>query len=406
MNELIRKKNIFYTVGMLLLYGISFLTIRLKYKWVFGSNLGYSNNAKYLFIYMSENCPEKSIWIGSKEEVAFVRKQGYRANYRWSLSGLFHCLTAYVYVFNSYTSDINVYATGVARRVNLWHGVGIKNIERAVNIGSLYNIFHTNNLNKKFLELAHFLRPHFFLSTSPLMTKHFCKCFDIKSNNCYEGSYPRCEIFKWSEDKLKKFIKHSEGKDCEEILMQIKRAQKTFLYMPTWRDSNQDFMSESNFNFELLNNTLSSNNQLFILKLHPLTLRYINSGKEYRYSNIIFINENIDIYPILPFTDVLITDYSSIYYDYLLLNDKKTILYIFDYEDYIKNSRDLAFCYDECTTGKKVKTFEELMDLLTGKVEIPTCNDERTKIIEKFWDIKSEKNIEELYDSIKKMTYK
>lgn len=45
-------------------------------------------------------------------------------------------------------------------------------------------------------------------------------------------------------------------------------------------------------------------------------------------SNITYVSPELDVYPILPFTDVLITDYSSIYYDYLLMDHKGCILMI------------------------------------------------------------------------------
>lgn len=401
MNELKKKKNIFYTVGMLLLYGISFLTIRLKYKWVFGSNLGYSNNAKYLFIYMSENCPEKSIWIGSKEEVAFIRKRGYKANYRWSIKGIYHCLTAKTYVFNSYVGDINVYASGRSKRINLWHGVGIKNIERSVNSGALYEIFHTKHIIKKFHSLAHLLKPHFFLSTSALMTTHFCKCFDISKDVCYEGCYPRCEIFNLAENKLIEFIKKSEGNKSIEIINRIQRASQTYLYMPTWRDGNQDFIEDSNFNFELLDNELSKGNKIFIIKFHPITFKHLNLENKHSFKNLIFIDSDTDIYPILPFTDVLITDYSSIYYDYLLLNKKHILLYIFDYDEYIINSRDFAFNFDDYMVAQKVRKFEELINIISGKLPLVEYNSEKEYIKNLFWDTAPNKNMKMLYISIK-----
>lgn len=396
-----RKKNIFYTIGMLFLYGVSFLSIRFKHKWVFGSNLGYSNNAKYLFIYISENCPEKPIWIGSKEEVAFVRKQGYRANYRWGIKGIYHCLTAKAYVFNSYVGDINVYASGRSKRINLWHGVGIKNIERSVNSGALSEIFQTKQIIRKFHNLAHLLRPHFFLSTSPLMTTHFCKCFDISKEVCYEGCYPRCEIFNWTDNKLIDFIKNSEGEKSIEIINRIQNASETYLYMPTWRDGNQDFIKDSNLNFELLNNVLNKDNKIFIIKFHPITFEHLNLKNKHSFSNIIFIDSDIDIYPILPFTDVLITDYSSIYYDYLLLKQKKIILYIFDYDEFIANSRDFAFNFDDYMIAQKVRKFEDLLNIISGKLPLVEYNLEKEYIKNLFWDTNSDKNMKMLYRSIK-----
>lgn len=59
------------------------------------------------------------------------------------------------------------------------------------------------------------------------------------------------------------------------------------------------------------------------------------------YSNLRIIDSSCDIYPILPFTDVLITDYSSIYYDYMLIPNKQILLFPFDEEEYCTFNRDL-----------------------------------------------------------------
>lgn len=57
------------------------------------------------------------------------------------------------------------------------------------------------------------------------------------------------------------------------------------------------------------------------------------------------------------FTDVLITDYSSILYDYLLMQEKETVLFLFDYEEYVRD-RDFYYPFEENVVGRKVSSFE------------------------------------------------
>ena len=68
----------------------------------------------------------------------------------------------------------------------------------------------------------------------------------------------------------------------------------------------------------------------------------------------------MDIQELLMDTDILISDYSSTYIDYLLL-DRPLIFYNFDYEDYLQNDREMYYDYDEVTPGYKAATFDELM---------------------------------------------
>ena len=86
------------------------------------------------------------------------------------------------------------------------------------------------------------------------------------------------------------------------------------------------------------------------------------------FKNVIFINDEQignDINLALKSVDVLITDYSGIYFDYLLLN-KPIVFFPFDY-DYYKN-KDRGFYYDyfdeKITPGPKAKNWDEILVLL------------------------------------------
>jgi len=101
---------------------------------------------------------------------------------------------------------------------------------------------------------------------------------------------------------------------------------------------------------------------LFIFKLHPLTVfEKINLDEVNKFSNLTVMDKNMDIYPILPFTDCLISDYSSIYYDYLLMKDKEVYLFPYDYEEYILKSRSLAFDYNKQMPGRRFEDFNDLL---------------------------------------------
>ena len=62
-------------------------------------------------------------------------------------------------------------------------------------------------------------------------------------------------------------------------------------------------------------------------------------------------------------TDLLITDYSCTYIDYLLL-DRPMIFYNFDYRDYLQTDRGLYYNYEDVTPGYKAETFDQLLEEL------------------------------------------
>ena len=128
---------------------LSFLIPRSKKKWVLGYKVGFTDNVKYLYRYLQKY--EKTIvpiWITSdKSKILSLREKGVNAYYRWSLHGLYYCLTSCYYVFSSHLSDINYWTSGGCFAVNLWHGVGIKKIEFATKVGVDSSIYKNSILN-------------------------------------------------------------------------------------------------------------------------------------------------------------------------------------------------------------------------------------------------------------------
>ena len=151
-----------------------------------------------------------------------------------------------------------------------------------------------------------------------------------------------------------------------ELIIEAKSYTKSYIYMPTWRDTAIDFFETGNFNLDLLNDKLKTKNEVFFVKLHSYTSPKI-IDRFFGFSNIKVIHSNItDIYPFLLHSDCLITDYSSIYFDYLLL-EKPIILFPFDIADYESKSRELAFDYDEMMIGDRVNSFAELLLAIEAK---------------------------------------
>ncbi len=375
------------------LRGISYLIPRNKDKWVVGNSRGFNNNTKYFFIHAKTVLEKnKCYWISkNKSSRKIVRTFGFKAYHPWSITGIYHLLTAGVYIYDSRVSALNYWVSGGAKFVNLWHGVGIKNIEFAGQVKP----FPAETCMNKFLKPVIYLKPDLFLSTSPLMTRHFCKCFRISPQQCIESSYPRNEILQWEESRLLEFIQKYEPKETMAIIRRLKKATQSFIYMPTFRDENKNFLEQSGIDLKKLNDTLKAQNKLFILKLHPFTRINMDLCA---FDHILTVNNKTDIYPILPFTDVLITDYSSIYFDYLLMKNKSILLFPFDYQKYIEEDRDLAFDFVTYMPGQHVYNFNALIETIkSGKIQV---SDKNEWIRNQFWYSPHPQN---LYDAISRL---
>ena len=120
-------------------------------------------------------------------------------------------------------------------------------------------------------------------------------------------------------------------------------------------------------------------------------------------TNIIQYDKTSDIYPLLGKCDLMITDYSSIFVDYLLL-DRPVVFFPFDRENYIKNERALQFDYDKVTPGRKCLTHDELEDELK-RIIVDGKDDyieERKRILKHFFDTADGNSCDRILEYVEK----
>ena len=123
-----------------LLLLVSYLIPRNKKIWCFGTS--FVGNTKYLFIYMNEHHKDiRCIWIANKKDYNRVKDNGFEVYTRWSFKGIWYGLIGGVYVYNSYPDNINLYTSGGARFVNLYHGIALKCIDRQIKVGPMTKIY-------------------------------------------------------------------------------------------------------------------------------------------------------------------------------------------------------------------------------------------------------------------------
>lgn len=377
---------IFTRIAGAFIYICTYLVKRNSNIWVFGSYGNFNDNSKYLFLYVIQNCPEiKAIWISKNIYESKILKNSACRNYyhyRWSPMGIFYTLKAKYYFFNSYVSDINYFTSRGAIFINLWHGIPLKKIEFSIESGPLTNKYQRKWFNLiKYPEI--FVKPNYLLSTSNFVTVNaFISAFEIDESRCLNFGYPRNDIFFYDQNDYSNYLKVFSTDSELNLINKINTYNKVFLYMPTWREYNHYFLEEALSDLELLNNLLHDKEYLMLLKLHHNTP---NTQKNKFFSNIIYINDLPDVYSVLKNIDVLITDYSSIYFDFLLLRDKNIILFPFDKDEYI-NSRGFYFNYDEFFIGYNVYNFNDLLNTIYSE-KYNQCNtNDLGELRSKLWE--------------------
>lgn len=180
----------------------------------------------------------------------------------------------------------------------------------------------------------------------------------------WQTGLPRNDLILNSEQSL--------PADYREQLGAIRNAlggRRLILYAPTWRVDVTSLYAFSPDELTQLERVLRKNNAVLGVRGHP-NVRHAGLYNEGGWrDSIIDMNGYAETNLILRETDVLVTDYSSIYIDYLLL-DRPIIHFLYDVDAYLKE-RGLLYSLDEAVGGQVVKTFDDLLRELERALEEP-----------------------------------
>lgn len=381
------KRFIYLFWGYFFILPLSYFFPKNEKIWIFGSGSGgFVDNAKYFYIWCVLNKKEiKPIWISkNKKEIEIIKGYGFSAYHEKSFLGFFYRMRAKVFIFSSYLTDCGFFYAQRSINVNLWHGVGIKKIERQIKTGASAKWYKKNIFNR--IARPHlFKRPDVFLVTSEYVASHFKEAFEITDEQlCFSG-YPRLTL---------KF----ENKFLKEDKKNLEKYKNIIVYAPTFRDdkSNKNPIFNLSYKeFDDLNCNLIAANNLLILKPHPN--EEININNISGLSNVILWDNNLDIYEFKELVTCLITDYSSIIYDFLFIGGVDLIMFPFDYEDYLKNCRDMTGDYFSNVSDRIVHNKDEFLKLVSN---YSYSFYENKKLFDKFWGMVDSKGNLDIFNSI------
>ncbi|MDX3911639.1 MAG: CDP-glycerol glycerophosphotransferase family protein [Sphingobium sp.] len=366
----------------LTVYPLSSLVPRDERRWAFGHQGGqFAGNAKYLYLWLSIYRPDiKASWITSNKSLArFLRSEGYRSHSKWSFSGMMHALRSSAHLFDHSVSDVNLLVSCGAKLINLWHGVGLK----ATQFGDSGGVVsrhkkYERNWFMRALFLDYLKRPSIVVTTSFFMQEHFSRQFDLPRERCPKLGYPRLDPA--SDAPLKAIALDLDRKRNRHSIDDSFSEQ--YVYLPTYRDTERSFLEEALPDFDRLSEALSARNAVLYVKLHPRTAGTIPE----KHSNIRSWPPGVDFYAHMHEFDILITDYSSVLYDYLFVRRHGAILYTFDLARYLQEDRLLLYPYEENVAGVRTSSFEDLCAILeSGRALHPSCDEQVQCIRDRFW---------------------
>lgn len=348
--------------------------------WLFGHEEGaFAGNSKFLYLWLLTHRPDvKPLWITHRRDTeSQLRALGLPVVRRGTWRGTQAALRAGVYCYCFGPWEVSVALGGGAFHVNLWHGVGLKAVQYGDPRSAVSRATRPGlGWAARTRELAGRIDPDLLIATSPFTSAHFADQFRLPVQRCPPCGYSRLDV--GLDPKLRELVDKIDGAAVE----QLRRGNpaEIYVYAPTYRDTARDFLTKAIPDLARLDAALERRNALLYLKLHHRTAVPIGWGG----NRVKLWPASTDLYSAFPLTASLITDYSSLHYDWILRSDRGAILYTFDQEEYERADRSLLYPFDENVAGWRARSFEELLELIqSGRALDP--NPHVARVREKFW---------------------
>ncbi len=330
--------------------------------WLFGEANGklFVSNSKYLYLHILKNHKNiRPIWLTARkdilEEVKNLSGKGYLFN---TIHALYYGLIAKVYIHSYGRNDILNYSLTNSIFVNLYHAMPIKKL----------------NIYKRSDDLD--------IASSKFTLKTRKKIFPNIKKTIITGE-PRYDIFFSNTDKRKILKKYSLEKFTND---------KIITYLPTFRRFRDSFQP-------LFKDIPNIKDAVIFEKSHPMEEYHSNSTK----GVVNISNLRIDTQELLSITNILITDYSSCYVDFLL-TERPVIFYMYDLEEYILK-RGLAYHPDEFVSSKICRNETEVLESIKLFLKNPNIGKEKRKEMKnKFHKYQDGNCSERVYQEIIKLS--
>lgn len=306
----------------------------------------YSDSPKYIYEYISANLPGKykCIWIIDKKgtNIPFRHKKIKRFSFRY----YYYLARSGYMVFNSRQPEWTVKREGNVF-LQTWHGTPLKKL--------VFDIEDINSATPKYKQQVYKQSRawDYLIAANGFSSETFKRCF-LFENTMLNTGYPRNDILH-SPDRgqIAAIIRKRLG---------IPKDKKTILYAPTWRDD--EFYGKGQYKFELhlnldLMRQMLGDEYVLLLRTHYFIADSLDvsalSGFAYN------VSKYDDISELYLISDILITDYSSVFFDFANLK-RPMLFFTYDLEKYRDVLRGFYIDIEKEVPGPLVFTSEEVID--------------------------------------------
>ncbi|QFU01532.1 CDP-glycerol:poly(glycerophosphate) glycerophosphotransferase [Halomonas sp. THAF5a] len=322
--------------------------------WVFGAWHGrqYADNTGHLYRHVRDHEPAlRGVWLTHDAEVVRqVRQEGGEAAMAYSLQGILLSLRAGRVLVTHSAEDVNSHASLGAELVNLTHGTPLKRMgrdARSRRIGHLTACF--DRYLKRLLPGKR--RANRVLVASAVGRERMASAYGLDPARVMALGYPRWDAFRTDARAL--LARHGiETRSCAGIL----------LYAPTVRMQGQGVLDLAQGGaLAALRSWLERERLLLLIRGHAsLCMRGLDELiREGRCIREVPVTQFPDVNALLPAVDMLITDYSSVMYDYACL-ERPIVLMAPDLETYLDQDVGIYGDYTEDAPGPVITRWTQL----------------------------------------------
>jgi CDP-glycerol glycerophosphotransferase (TagB/SpsB family) len=337
-------------------------------RWVFGAGLGtgFVDNSKYLFLHAADRSAVDAAWLSrDPETVATLREAGYEAHRVRSLRGVWLRFRAGVVVVTHGPYDVGGVAIGGATIVNVWHGIPLKTIG-----------FDAEAREDPWIvrRARRALARRYDLVTVPstMAVHQFHTGLGVPRDRIRVVGYPR-------HDPIVRSVEDADVGANEAVRDRLATAGEegpVVLYLPTFRTRGADLADR--VDFAALDRLLAATDARLFVKPHPFERCSTVADLEH----VERLDGIEDVYPLLDEFDVLVTDYSSVFLDYLLL-DRPIVFYAPDLDTY-RADRGFYYDYETFVPGPIAADTAALVDHLADALAGDPYADRRRSLRDAF----------------------
>jgi len=319
---------------------------------VFESFLGkqYSDNPRAIYEYLHTNYPQYNlVWSVDKTFVKKFDELNIPYIKRFSIKWMY-CMNRASYWVSNSRLPLWIHKPPNTIYIQTWHGTPLKRLGVDIKEVQMPGT-NTEQYKRNFTTEAK--KWDYLLSANEYSTNIFEQAFQY-DNKIIETGYPRNDyLINYNTDFEIKRIKNKLG---------IPIDKKVLLYAPTWRDNQYygrgRYRFDINLDLEKMRNQLSDD-YIVLLRMHYLIAENIDTS---RFESFAYdVSYHDDIRELYLIADMLITDYSSVFFDFAILK-RPILFYVYDINDYRDNVRGFYFDFEAKAPGPLVKTTKELIE--------------------------------------------